>query len=112
MCNSASQQGNCSLTIFSALLPSPYLMPPISSLPNQIKPSKTQKESYKFQIRATDSGSPPLHADVDVELEVVDRNNKPPVWDQSVYGPIYLKENTQPGGHVISVKARLDRAGG
>ena len=85
---------------------------PISSLPNQIKPSKTQKESYKFQIRATDSGSPPLHADVDVELEVVDRNNKPPVWDQSVYGPIYLKENTQPGGHVISVKARLDRAGG
>jgi hypothetical protein len=37
---------------------------------------------------------------------VVDRSNKPPVWDQSVYGPIYVKENTAVGETVTTVKAR------
>lgn len=48
-----------------------------------------------------------LHADVDVELDVVDRNNKPPVWDQNVYGPIHIKENVTVGTVVTSVKARF-----
>ena len=55
---------------------------------------------------AADRGDPPLWADVDVELDVVDRNNKPPLWDLSVYGPIYLKENVTVGTVVTSVKAR------
>ena len=48
-----------------------------------------------------------LHADVDVELDVVDRNNKPPVWDANVYGPIHIKENVTVGTVVTSVKARF-----
>ena len=58
-------------------------------------------------MRASDSGRPPLHADVEVELVVVDRNNKPPIWDQQNYGPIYVKENAVPGIVVTSVKARF-----
>ena len=38
---------------------------------------------------------------------VVDRNNKPPIWDQQSYGPIYVKENAVPGIVVTSVKARF-----
>ena len=58
-------------------------------------------------MRASDRGSPPLHADVEVELDVVDRNNKPPVWDNQVYGPVYVKENATPGHTVTAVKARF-----
>jgi hypothetical protein len=43
---------------------------------------------------------------VEVEIDVVDRSNKPPVWDQRIYGPIYVKENTAVGETVTSVKAR------
>lgn len=44
---------------------------------------------------------------MDVELDVVDRNNKPPLWDGSVYGPIHIKENVTVGTVVTSVKARF-----
>ena len=60
-----------------------------------------------IRVRATDGGSPPLDADVDVELDVVDRNNKPPVWEQRAYGPIYVKENAAAGTTVTSVRARF-----
>ena len=43
---------------------------------------------------------------VEVQIDVVDRSNKPPVWDRPVYGPIYVKENTAIGQTVTSVKAR------
>ena len=58
-------------------------------------------------MRASDRGGPALHADVEVELVVVDRNNKPPIWDQQNYGPIYVKENAAVGSIVTSVKARF-----
>lgn len=48
-----------------------------------------------------------MSADVDVQLDVVDRNNKPPVWDQNVYGPTHIKENVTVGTVVTSVKARF-----
>ena len=42
---------------------------------------------------------------------MVDRNNRPPVWDQPAVGapisPIYVKENA-PQGHVVTtVRARF-----
>ena len=43
---------------------------------------------------------------MEVQIDVVDRSNKPPVWDQTVYGPIYVKENTAIGETVTTVKAR------
>ena len=37
----------------------------------------------------------------------MDRNNKPPLWEQQVYGPIYVKENAPQGEIVTSVRARF-----
>ncbi|XP_059220478.1 neural-cadherin isoform X2 [Stomoxys calcitrans] len=63
------------------------------------------RERYRLRVRASDRGEPPSYADVDVELDVVDRNNKPPIWDKSVYGPINIRENVTVGTVVTSVKA-------
>ncbi|XP_016772474.2 neural-cadherin isoform X1 [Apis mellifera] len=69
------------------------------------------RDSYRLRVRASDRGMQVLHADVDVELDVVDRNNKPPVWDANVYGPIHIKENVTVGTVVTSVKARYQPPG-
>jgi len=66
-----------------------------------------QRASYTLEAIAEDRGTPPLSRTVEVEIDVVDRSNKPPVWDQRIYGPIYVKENTPVGETVTSVKARL-----
>lgn len=66
----------------------------------------TQRASYTLEAIAEDRGTPPLSRTVEVEIDVVDRSNKPPVWDQRIYGPIYVKENTAVGETVTSVKAR------
>ncbi|XP_034945700.1 neural-cadherin-like isoform X3 [Chelonus insularis] len=63
------------------------------------------RDRYRLKVRASDKGTSVLYADVDVELDVVDRNNKPPLWDQNVYGPIHIKENVTVGTVVTSVKA-------
>lgn len=66
-----------------------------------------QRDRYRLRVRASDKGEPPSYADVDVELDVVDRNNKPPIWDKNIYGPIHIKENVTVGTVVTSIKARL-----
>lgn len=68
--------------------------------------TNTQRASYTLEAIAEDRGTPPLSRTVEVEIDVVDRSNKPPVWDQRIYGPIYVKENTAVGETVTSVKAR------
>lgn len=55
---------------------------------------------------AQDKGFPPLSRTVEVQIDVVDRANNPPVWDHTVYGPIYIRENLPVGAKVVSVKAR------
>ncbi|EDS45590.1 conserved hypothetical protein [Culex quinquefasciatus] len=65
------------------------------------------RERYRLKVYASDKGVPPSTADVDVELDVVDRNNKPPIWDRNIYGPIHIKENVTVGTVVTSIKARL-----
>ena len=37
----------------------------------------------------------------------MDRNNKPPIWEQQEYGEIYVKENAPQGEIVTTVRARL-----
>lgn len=71
-----------------------------------------QRESYRLTAVAHDGGYPSLSRSVDVQIDVVDRANNPPVWTQSIYGPIYIKENLPVGAGVISVKARSVDAGG
>lgn len=66
------------------------------------------RERYRLRVRASDRGKPPSHADVDVELDVVDRNNKPPLWDSPTYGPIHIRENVTVGTVVTAVKARYE----
>uniref|UniRef100_A0A1A9WMH4 Cadherin domain-containing protein n=1 Tax=Glossina brevipalpis TaxID=37001 RepID=A0A1A9WMH4_9MUSC len=68
---------------------------------------KILRDRYRLRVRASDRGEPPSYADVDVELDVVDRNNKPPIWDKSIYGPIHIRENVTVGTVVTSVKARF-----
>ncbi|KAF5306389.1 hypothetical protein FQA39_LY08898 [Lamprigera yunnana] len=63
------------------------------------------RDRYRLRVRASDRGAPPSYADVDVELDVVDRNNKPPLWDMNMYGPIHIKENVTVGTVVTSIKA-------
>ena len=70
-----------------------------------------KRQRYRIRVRATDRGTPELYADVDVELDVVDRNNRPPIWETPAVGapisPIYVKENS-PQGHVVTtVRARF-----
>jgi len=59
-----------------------------------------------LQVQASDKGKEPLYAVVDVELDVVDRNSMPPIWDQAAYGPIFVRENVTVGTVVTSCKAR------
>ncbi|KAK3923644.1 Neural-cadherin [Frankliniella fusca] len=66
------------------------------------------RERYRLRVRASDKGIPPSFADVDVELDVVDRNNKPPIWEEGVYGPIRIKENVTVGTIVTAVRARCN----
>ncbi|KAI9558984.1 hypothetical protein GHT06_015773 [Daphnia sinensis] len=68
-----------------------------------IKP--LDRETYKLEAVAQDRGFPPLSRTVEVQIDVVDRANNPPVWDQVVYGPIFVKENKNVGDKVVSVKA-------
>ncbi|KAG5675458.1 hypothetical protein PVAND_005362 [Polypedilum vanderplanki] len=63
------------------------------------------RETYKLEAMAQDKGYPPLSRTVEVQIDVVDRANNPPVWDHTIYGPIYVKENMPVGGKVVSVKA-------
>lgn len=77
------------------------------SFANQSRVACLQRDHYRLRVRASDKGEPPSYADVEVELDVVDRNNKPPIWDQSVYGPIRTKENVVVGTKIASVKARF-----
>ncbi|XP_065207824.1 neural-cadherin isoform X2 [Planococcus citri] len=63
------------------------------------------RETYKLEVTAQDKGYPPLSRSVEVRIEVVDRANNPPVWDHTLYGPIYVKENVAVGAKVVSVKA-------
>lgn len=63
-------------------------------------------------VTATDLGQPPLTSEVLVVLNIVDRANRPPVWDQQVYDPKKIPENISVGQTVYSIKARLVVGGG
>ncbi|XP_043475146.1 neural-cadherin isoform X3 [Leptopilina heterotoma] len=63
------------------------------------------RETYKLEAMAQDKGFPSLSRTVEVQIDVVDRANNPPVWDHVAYGPIYCKENMAVGAKVISIKA-------
>lgn len=59
-----------------------------------------------------DLGQPPLTSEVLVALNIVDRANLPPVWDQKVYETKKIPENINVGQTIYSIKARLVVGGG
>lgn len=64
------------------------------------------RDQFHLRAIALDKGFPQHRATVEVLIDVVDRANNPPIWDQPVYGPISIRENLEVGRKVISIKAR------
>uniref|UniRef100_A0AAZ1XC03 Cadherin domain-containing protein n=1 Tax=Oreochromis aureus TaxID=47969 RepID=A0AAZ1XC03_OREAU len=59
---------------------------------------------YNIEIKATDSGSPPLSSKKTIPVTITDVNDNAPVFTQKTYN-VYLKENGVPGSILYSVSA-------
>ncbi|XP_053575602.1 uncharacterized protein LOC128664825 [Bombina bombina] len=59
---------------------------------------------YNIQLTANDLGSPPLHTQYSVIINVSDINDNPPIFSQSHYNA-FIKENNEPGSLLCSVSA-------
>lgn len=70
-------------------------------------PLYNQRHEFNLVVTATDRGFPRLSSRVGVKLSVVDRTYHEPIWDEPVYGPIRIPEDTSVGQTVYSVKARF-----
>ncbi|MEE6478634.1 hypothetical protein FKM82_011909, partial [Ascaphus truei] len=88
-----------------------------SNLPFEFKPFKNQYSlvtngildrekvsQYIIQLIATDLGSPPLHIQTTIILNVSDINDNSPVFIESVYNA-FIKENNEPGSFLCTVSA-------
>lgn len=62
------------------------------------------RDSYKLRAVARDQAPPYHNASVDVILDVVDRANSPPQWDQSFYAK-RVREDERISSRIISIKA-------
>lgn len=62
------------------------------------------RDSYRLRAIARDQSPPYYNASVEVILDVVDRANSPPQWDQSVYVK-RVRENEPLSSKIISIKA-------
>jgi len=62
------------------------------------------RDSYQLRAIARDQAPPYHNATVEVILDVVDRANSPPQWDQSVYTK-RIRENARMSSEIISIKA-------
>ncbi|XP_043106924.1 protocadherin gamma-C5-like isoform X4 [Puntigrus tetrazona] len=60
--------------------------------------------SYNIELKASDSGSPPLISSKLITVNILDVNDNPPVFSERVYS-VYIKENTAPGSILSSVTA-------
>uniref|UniRef100_A0A6G1SIF4 Neural-cadherin n=1 Tax=Aceria tosichella TaxID=561515 RepID=A0A6G1SIF4_9ACAR len=63
-----------------------------------------ENERYAFKALARDQAPPYHNASVDVVLDVVDRANSPPQWDQQVYTK-RVRENADISSKIITIKA-------
>ncbi|MEE6478636.1 hypothetical protein FKM82_011911, partial [Ascaphus truei] len=88
-----------------------------SNLPFEFKPFKNHYSlvtneildrekisQYIIQLIATDLGSPPLHTETTIILNVSDINDNSPVFLESVYNA-FIKENNEPGSLLCTVSA-------
>ncbi|XP_073730299.1 protocadherin gamma-C5-like isoform X41 [Misgurnus anguillicaudatus] len=59
---------------------------------------------YQIELKASDSGTPQLLSSKLITVNILDVNDNPPVFSESVYS-VYIKENTAPGSILASVTA-------
>ncbi|TSV15239.1 Protocadherin gamma-C5 [Bagarius yarrelli] len=59
---------------------------------------------YNIELKASDSGSPPLFTRQIVKVMILDANDNAPVFSMPVYS-VYIKENTAPGSILSTVSA-------
>ncbi|XP_043210951.1 neural-cadherin-like isoform X4 [Amphibalanus amphitrite] len=61
---------------------------------------------YRLRVTATDLGRPErLSSEADIVLDVINRDSNPPIWSQSVYGPVHVPENVAVGQRVYTMRA-------
>ncbi|XP_062986156.1 protocadherin gamma-A6-like isoform X17 [Elgaria multicarinata webbii] len=89
-----------------------------SNLPFQLKKSydsyysllttraldREQVPAYNITVTVTDHGTPPLSTSLIIPLEILDTNDNPPHFLESVYTS-YLMENNPRGASILSLKA-------
>uniref|UniRef100_A0A7N6BPP7 Protocadherin-16 n=1 Tax=Anabas testudineus TaxID=64144 RepID=A0A7N6BPP7_ANATE len=66
---------------------------------------REERDTYELRVMATDSGTPPLRAESSFIIQVVDINDNPPLFDQTVYRQV-IPEVVFPGSFVLQVTAR------
>ncbi|XP_061538054.1 LOW QUALITY PROTEIN: protocadherin-16-like [Phycodurus eques] len=66
---------------------------------------REERDVYDLRVMATDSGTPPLRAESSFTIEVIDINDNPPLFDQTVYRQA-IPEVVFPGSFVLQVTAR------
>uniref|UniRef100_A0A670IIS5 Cadherin domain-containing protein n=1 Tax=Podarcis muralis TaxID=64176 RepID=A0A670IIS5_PODMU len=65
---------------------------------------REQVAAYNITVTVTDHGTPPLSTSIVIQLEILDTNDNPPHFLQSVYTS-YLMENNPRGASIFSLKA-------
>ncbi|XP_050977653.1 protocadherin gamma-A11-like [Labeo rohita] len=89
-----------------------------TSLPFQLQPyiksyfiitttrslDREQIENYNVTITATDGGTPTLHSNITLNIQVSDINDNSPTFELQTYA-VYVSENNKPGTSVCSVSA-------
>ncbi|XP_073212225.1 protocadherin gamma-A10-like isoform X12 [Lepidochelys kempii] len=65
---------------------------------------REQVSEYNVTVVATDRGIPPLSSNKTVFIEILDKNDNRPVFDQKYY-TAYIPENSTPGVSVFHMKA-------
>nr|XP_031305073.1 protocadherin gamma-B5 isoform X21 [Camelus dromedarius] len=69
------------------------------------KPLDREQQSYhRLVLTASDGGDPPLSGTTELQIQVTDANDNPPVFSQEVYR-VSLGENVPPGTTVLQVSA-------
>ncbi|XP_054840747.1 protocadherin gamma-A5-like [Eublepharis macularius] len=65
---------------------------------------REQTAAYNITVTATDHGSPPLFTTTVISLKILDTNDNPPFFLQSVYTSSIMENNPR-GGSIFSLKA-------
>ncbi|KAJ1128079.1 hypothetical protein NDU88_006463 [Pleurodeles waltl] len=66
---------------------------------------REEVQEYNITINATDNGAPALFKAVTLNLQIIDENDNPPIFDRPSYSA-YIKENIFSGTSIFVVRAK------